>query len=123
MKGKILIIEDDPAITMALRDRLQNEGYGVECVSDGVEGFDRSINVGWDLIILDIMLPGKDGLEVCRDIRAKGVNTPILMLTARDETVDKVVGLKMGAGAESGKGERAIRTRSAPSISIPAGGS
>jgi two-component system alkaline phosphatase synthesis response regulator PhoP len=97
MKGKILIIEDDPAITMALRDRLQNEGYGVECVSDGVEGFDRSINVGWDLIILDIMLPGKDGLEVCRDIRAKGVNTPILMLTARDETVDKVVGLKMGA--------------------------
>jgi two-component system alkaline phosphatase synthesis response regulator PhoP len=97
MKGRILIVEDDSAIAMALQDRLQNEGYGVECVGDGIEGFDRSINSAWNLIILDIMLPGKDGLEVCRDIRAKGVDTPILMLTARDETVDKVVGLKMGA--------------------------
>ena len=97
MKGRILLVEDDSAIAMALRDRLQSEGYGVECVGDGMEGFDRSINSTWDLIILDIMLPGKDGLEVCRDIRAKGVNTHILMLTARDETVDKVVGLKMGA--------------------------
>jgi two-component system alkaline phosphatase synthesis response regulator PhoP len=97
MKGRILIVEDDSAIAMALQDRLQNEGYGVECVGDGIEGFDRSINAAWNLIILDIMLPGKDGLEVCRDIRAKGVDTPILMLTARDETVEKVVGLKMGA--------------------------
>ncbi len=97
MKGRILLVEDDSAIAMALRDRLKSEGYGVECVGDGMEGFARSINAAWDLIILDIMLPGKDGLEVCRDIRAKGVDTPILMLTARDETVDKVVGLKMGA--------------------------
>ena len=97
MKGKILIVEDDSAIAMALRDRLQNEGFRVECVEDGMEGFTRSINANWDLIILDIMLPGKDGLEICRDMRAKGVTTPTLMLTARDETVDKVVGLKIGA--------------------------
>ena len=97
MKGRILLVEDDPAIVMALQDRLQSEGYYVESVGDGVDGFKRSVTVSWDLIVLDIMLPGKDGLEVCRDVRAKGVETPILMLTARDETVDKVVGLKMGA--------------------------
>ena len=62
-----------------------------------MEGFKRSVIASWNLIVLDIMLPGKDGLEICRDIRARGVDTPILMLTVRDETVDKVVGLKMGA--------------------------
>jgi len=97
MKGRILIVEDDSAIAMALRDRLTNEGYQAECIGDGLEGLKRAVDVRWDLIVLDIMLPGKDGLEVCRDIRARGVETPILMLTARDETVDKVVGLKMGA--------------------------
>ena len=97
MKGRILIIEDDPAIGMALCDRLQSEKYSAECVGDGVAGLEKAVGLTWDLIILDIMLPGKDGLEVCRDARAKGVDTPILMLTARDETVDKVVGLKMGA--------------------------
>jgi two-component system alkaline phosphatase synthesis response regulator PhoP len=97
MKGKILLIEDDMAIAMALRDRLQSEGYDVTRVEDGMAGFENSVGSVWDLIILDIMLPGRDGLEICRDIRAKGVDTPVLMLTARDETVDKVVGLKMGA--------------------------
>ena len=97
MKGRILIVEDDSAIAMALQDRLRSEGYGVECVGDGLEGFKRSVVASWDLVVLDLMLPGKDGLEVCRDMRAKGVDTPVLMLTARDETVDKVVGLKMGA--------------------------
>jgi len=97
MKGRILIVEDDPTIAMALRDRLKNEGYQPECVQNGLEGLKKSVDVRRDLIILDVMLPGKDGLEVCRDIRARGVETPILMLTARGETVDKVVGLKMGA--------------------------
>jgi len=97
MKGRILLVEDDRAIAMALQDRLQSEGYTPEWVNDGMEGYSRSVNATWELIILDLMLPGKDGLEICRDIRAQGVNTPILMLTARDETVDKVVGLKMGA--------------------------
>ena len=97
MKGRIHIVEDDETIAMALQDRLESEG----CVSfisrDGIEGFENSINEDWDLIVLDIMLPGKDGLEICRDIRAKHIDTPILMLTARADTVDKVVGLKMGA--------------------------
>lgn len=97
MQGKILIIEDDSAIAMALQDRLQSEGYDAECVRDGIEGFGRSVSASWDLIVLDLMLPGKDGLELCRDMRAKGIDTPVLMLTARDETADKVVGLKMGA--------------------------
>ncbi len=97
MKGRVLVVEDDPAIAMALQDRLESENYTAECVNNGTEGYSRSVNATWDLIILDIMLPGKDGLEICRDIRAKGVDTPILLLTARDETVDKVVGLKMGA--------------------------
>ena len=97
MRGRILIVEDDPTIAMALRDRLKNEGYQPECVSDGLEGLKKSVDIRRDLIILDVMLPGKDGLEVCRDIRARGVETPILMLTARGETADKVVGLKMGA--------------------------
>ena len=97
MAGRILIIEDDPAIAMAVSDRLESDGYLSEHVADGLDGFSRSTNEMWDLIVLDVMLPGKDGLEICRDIRAKGVDTPILMLTARDETVDKVVGLKMGA--------------------------
>ena len=97
MKGRVLIVEDDAAIAMALQDRLRSEGYTAESVRGGKEGFKKSIGVVWDLIILDIMLPDKDGLEICRDIRAKGVDTPVLMLTARDETVDKVVGLKMGA--------------------------
>ena len=82
---------------MAIRDRLLKEGYIAEHVADGVLGFSRSTNEKWDLIVLDLMLPGKDGLDICRDIRARGVDTPILMLTARDETVEKVVGLKMGA--------------------------
>ena len=97
MKGRILIIEDDQAIAMAIRDRLQNEGYAAECVADGTDGLKEAVGACWDLILLDIMLPGKDGLGVCLEIRAKGIDTPILMLTARDEVVDKVVGLKMGA--------------------------
>ena len=97
MKSRILIVEDDSTIAMTLQDRLQNEGYTTVVAGDGTDGFQKAINGKWDLIILDLMLPGKDGLELCRDIRAKGIDTPVLMLTAREQTVDKVVGLKMGA--------------------------
>ncbi len=97
MKARILLVEDDSTIAMAVQDRLQSEDYSVECVGDGEQGLQRAATDPWDLIVLDLMLPGKDGLEVCRDMRAKGVDTPVLMLTARAETVDKVVGLKMGA--------------------------
>jgi CheY-like chemotaxis protein len=71
MKRRVLVVEDDAAISMALRDRLRSEGYSVECVGDGLAGFARAVGAAWDLLILDIMLPGKDGLEICRDIRAK----------------------------------------------------
>lgn len=97
MNGKILIVEDDQAIGMAVRGRLRSEGYSVELRDEGESGFETAVEVGWDLIVLDLMLPGRDGLEICRDVRAKGIATPILMLTARDDTADKVVGLKMGA--------------------------
>ena len=97
MKRRILVVEDDTAIAMALRDRLRSEGYIADSAADGNEGFAKACAARWDLIILDIMLPGMDGLQLCRDIRAKGFATPVLMLTAKDQTIDKVVGLKMGA--------------------------
>jgi len=82
---------------MTLSDRLQREGYDVDSCEDGESGLARASSNPYDLILLDIMLPRKSGFDVCRDLRQKGVETPILMLTARDQTVDKVVGLKLGA--------------------------
>ncbi|MCK4514759.1 MAG: response regulator transcription factor [Spirochaetaceae bacterium] len=97
MKHKILIVEDEAAISMPLRDRLESEGYEVGVAGDGLEGFAKASTGKWDLLILDLMLPGRGGLEVCRDLRGQGITTPVLMLTARDQTVDKVLGLKIGA--------------------------
>ncbi len=82
---------------MTLTDRLQNEGYIVECAVDGNEGFKRATEEPFDIIILDIGLPRRNGLDVCRDIRQAGLITPVLMLTARGQTIDKVLGLKIGA--------------------------
>src|SRR5437879_12465309 len=73
------------------------EGYGVESASDGNAGLELGLNGGFDLIVLDVMLPGKSGYDICRELRARGIDTPILMLTARGQVVDKVVGLKLGA--------------------------
>ncbi len=95
-KLRVLVIEDDAAISMAVRDRLESEGYEVGVAGEGSEGL-RLATAPWDVIVLDLMLPGLDGLTICRDLRGRGVATPILMLTARDQTVDKVVGLRMGA--------------------------
>ena len=94
---RILVVEDEPAIALGLEDDLRMEGYEVELANDGVTGARRGQEGAFDLIILDVMLPRRSGLDVCRDIRAAGMATPILILTVRNETVDKVVGLKLGA--------------------------
>ncbi|MBI2188600.1 MAG: response regulator transcription factor [Acidobacteria bacterium] len=93
----ILLVEDEHALRMTLGDRLRKEGYVVECAVDGEEGFTKATQLPFDLIILDLMLPRRDGLDVCSGIRGSGVITPILMLTARGRTPDKVAGLKIGA--------------------------
>jgi two-component system alkaline phosphatase synthesis response regulator PhoP len=97
MNQRILIVEDEPGLRITLRDRLRREGYAVETAADGVTGLQRASGEPFDLILLDIMLPGKSGLDVCRDLRQRGVLTPVLMLTARTGTSDKVAGLKLGA--------------------------
>jgi two-component system alkaline phosphatase synthesis response regulator PhoP len=97
MEQKILLIEDEPGLRMTLGDRLTSEGYSIETISDGEAGFRRASEGGFDLIVLDLMLPKKGGLDICRDLRQQGLTTPILMLTARNQTIDKVLGLKIGA--------------------------
>jgi two-component system alkaline phosphatase synthesis response regulator PhoP len=93
----ILLVEDEYALRMTLGDRLRKAGYLVECAADGDDGLVKATHDPFDLIILDVMLPKRDGLTVCRDIRSAGLITPILMLTARGRTADKVDGLKIGA--------------------------
>jgi two-component system alkaline phosphatase synthesis response regulator PhoP len=97
MRANVLFVEDEEALRMTVGDRLRNEGYAVECAADGDEGFEKATQIPFDLIILDVMLPRKSGFVVCRDIRQAGPITPILMLTARGQTSDKVNGLKIGA--------------------------
>lgn len=97
LKKKILIIEDEPSLILFLSDRLKDEGYQVVSKSEGMEGFSLAMEETFDLIILDIMLHGKNGYDICRDLRTKNFDTPILMLSAKHQVVDKVVGLKMGA--------------------------
>ncbi|HXM59543.1 MAG TPA: response regulator transcription factor [Terriglobales bacterium] len=97
MDGKILIVEDDELIRMTLGDRLKSEGYEVDFAVDGDEGLRKATQSSCDLVILDVMLPRKSGFDVCRDVRMAGVVVPILMLTARGETIDKVLALKIGA--------------------------
>jgi DNA-binding response OmpR family regulator len=93
---QILVIEDDPTIATAVADRLRTEGFGVVVAGDGLAGVERFEETGPDLVILDLMLPGIDGLEVCRRIQKDG-HVPILMLTALDGETDTVVGLAVGA--------------------------
>jgi two-component system alkaline phosphatase synthesis response regulator PhoP len=97
MHYKILLIEDEPGLCLTLSDRLQKELYSVEVSNDGESGYSRAVNQPYDLIILDLMLPKKSGIDICRDLRQMGLAIPILMLTARTQTEDKVVGLKIGA--------------------------
>jgi DNA-binding response OmpR family regulator len=94
---RLLIVEDDPAMSVALRDGFEFEKYDVEMAADGEEGFRLATRGGHDLLILDVMLPRKSGLDVCSDLRKNGSSTPIIMLTARGQEIDKIVGLKLGA--------------------------
>ncbi len=94
---QILLVDDEPGLRKTLSDRLRAEGYGVETASNGVVGASMARKGVYDLIILDLMLPSKDGLDVCLDLRRAGLTTAVLMLTARDETADKIIGLKAGA--------------------------
>jgi len=94
---KILLVEDEPGLILTLTDRLTSEGFNVVSAADGKLGYEIAAGECFDLIILDVMLPEKNGYDVCRDLRQKGIFTPILMLTARGETIDKVLGLKLGA--------------------------
>ena len=94
---RVLLVEDEPGLVLTLTDRLAAEGYAVAHAADGDAGFERALAEPFDVVVLDVMLPGRDGFAVCRDLRARGVTTPILMLTARGQVTDKVVGLKLGA--------------------------
>jgi len=96
MNKRILLVEDEQSLRMTLTDRLRSEGYEVDSAPDGDSGLKKAIKEPFDLVILDVMLPRKSGLEVCREIRAAGITVPLLMLTARNQTVDKVVGFKIG---------------------------
>lgn len=97
MTKSILLVEDEDGLRLTLEDRLRSEGYEVETAADGEEGFEKASNGSFDLVVLDLMLPKKSGIDVCRDLRQAGHDVPILMLTARSQTVDKVLGLKIGA--------------------------
>ncbi|MFP5378502.1 MAG: response regulator transcription factor [Vicinamibacteria bacterium] len=96
-RPRLLLVEDEPGLQLSLTDRLSAEGYHVEGASDGHTAVARATGEAFDVIVLDVMLPGRDGFEVLRAVRQQGVTTPVLMLTARGQVVDKVVGLKMGA--------------------------
>jgi two-component system alkaline phosphatase synthesis response regulator PhoP len=97
MKENILLVEDEEGLRMTLSDRLRSEGYVMDFAADGDEAFEKATRMPFDLIILDIMLPGRNGFDLCRDIRAAGLATPILLLTARGQTIDKLLGFKLGA--------------------------
>lgn len=94
---RILIVEDEPTLAHGLEDDLKLEGYEVEVVGDGQSACERATAKPFDLIVLDVMLPGKDGFEVCRELRHAGLHTPIILLTARAQESDKVLGLELGA--------------------------
>ena len=95
--SKILIVEDEPGIAFALENDLQMEGYELSIVTNGLEAVSRARAEPFDLILLDVMLPGKDGFEVCRELRRGGVRTPIILLTAKAQEAEKVLGLDVGA--------------------------
>jgi DNA-binding response OmpR family regulator len=95
--SRILVVEDDPALLAGLEDDLKFEGYSVETCTDGITALARARSTHFDLIVLDVMLPGKDGLEICRELRRSAVRTPVILLTARAQESDRVLGLEIGA--------------------------
>ncbi len=97
VRKRVLLVEDEPGLVMTLTDRLESEGYDVGSAGDGPAAVTRATRERWDVILLDVMLPGASGFDVCRDLRQRGIDTPIIMLTARGQVVDRVLGLKLGA--------------------------
>lgn len=96
-KPRILLVEDEAGLVMTIKDRLEEERYDVDSATDGDQGYQKASNDDYDLIILDLMLPKKGGLDICRDLRQNSIQTPIIMLTAKGQVIDKVLGLKLGA--------------------------
>jgi two-component system alkaline phosphatase synthesis response regulator PhoP len=96
-RAKILVVEDEPAMVAGLRDNFEFEGYEVITAQDGIEGLERALEESPDLVVLDVMMPRMSGLEVCKQLRSKRASLPIIMLTARGQEIDKVVGLELGA--------------------------
>lgn len=94
---KILIVEDDPAISKGLVDFLENESFHTTSFSNGEKGYYAAKEGDYDLVLLDVMLPGKNGMDICRDLRKEKISTPIIMLTSKQEEIDKVLGLELGA--------------------------
>jgi two-component system alkaline phosphatase synthesis response regulator PhoP len=94
---RLLLVEDEPGLVLTLTDRLAREGYAVDTSADGESGLERAAGEAFDLVLLDVMLPRLNGFDVLRELRKRGVETPVIMLTARGQVVDKVVGLKLGA--------------------------
>jgi two-component system alkaline phosphatase synthesis response regulator PhoP len=97
VSARVLLVEDEPGLVLTLTDRLSAEGYRVEVVTNGNAALERGTSEAFDVILLDVMLPGRDGFDVCRTLRQRGVSAPIMMLTARGQVVDRVVGLRLGA--------------------------
>jgi two-component system alkaline phosphatase synthesis response regulator PhoP len=94
---RVLLVEDEPGLVMTLTDRLSREGYAVQHSADGESALERAASEAFDLVLLDVMLPRLNGFDMLRDLRKRGVDTPVIMLTARGQVVDKIVGLKLGA--------------------------
>jgi two-component system, OmpR family, alkaline phosphatase synthesis response regulator PhoP len=121
----VLLVEDEASLVLGLTDRLEAEGYRVTAVGDGESGLATASSGAFDLIVLDGMLPGRDGFDVCRTLRQRGITTPILMLSARGQVVDRVVGLQLGADDYLTKpfdvGELLARMDALLRRSVPAG--
>jgi len=94
---KILIVEDEPNMVRGLKDNLEFEGFEIDTAMEGEAGLDKILNSAYDLILLDVMLPGISGFDICKTARKNGINTPIILLTAKGEEIDKVLGLELGA--------------------------
>jgi len=97
MSQKILIVDDEESIVTLLQYNVERAGFATEAAYDGIEALEKCENNEYDLIILDLMLPGMDGLEICKQLRNQKIETPILMLTAKDDELDKILGLELGA--------------------------
>lgn len=97
MNERILVVEDEEGLLIALKDRLENEGYRIETEANGARAEEKARKETFDAILLDVMLPGRDGFQICRNLRTDDIQTPILFLTARSSDIDTVMGLRIGA--------------------------